>query len=127
MSATILLITALDETHRRPLLESQGYSVQVASPPEASKFLNATRYDLALIPTENGVAATLEYCAQMKRILPELRVAIIAQRAEYVPPGDSADAIIREQHSPARFLAAVKRLLETSAMDGKSFSASENQ
>lgn len=127
MSANILLVTTDDETHRRPLLESQGYSVQAVSAANAEQGLIDANFDLALVPTEPGVDAVLELCRNLKSKNPQLRVAVIAQRAEYVPADSCVDIVIREQHSPGRFLAAVKKLVDASLPNGHSFTAADGQ
>ena len=125
MSAKILLITVVDETHRKPLLESQGYMVQTAKPDDIERELGRNEHQLALIGTDNGVAATLEICERMKNLAPELRIGVIAQRSEYVPANSCVDAIIREQHTPRKFLAAVKKLADVPEPNDQSFLASE--
>lgn len=125
LSEKILLITALDETHRQPLLESQGYIVRTARIDDALRQLESDDYQLILVPTERGSAETLEFCEQLKNRFPELCIAVIAQRAEYIPLSNSVDAVIREQHSPGRFLAAVKKLLDIGSGNEQSFSASD--
>ena len=123
LGATILLIANADETHRKPLLESQGYSVQMASMENAEKCLAATTFLLALTASEGNIATTLNCCERMKSIAPEMRIAVIAERSEYFPPNSAVDAIIRQQHSPRQFLAAVRRLLDVSPLGQQSSSA----
>ena len=127
MSAKILLITAVDETHRQLLLESQGYLVQTAAHEDVPKHLSEDDYQLALVSTENGVAATLAFCETVKSNFPDVRIVVVAQRAEYIPANDFVDAVIREQHSPGRFLAAVKRLIDAGNSQQQSFSAADGQ
>jgi len=131
MSARILLVTAADNTHRKPLLESQGYVVDVVPAALVENRLRhpavPTPYDLALIATEDGVPATLDCCEKMKRIVPRLRIAVIAQRSEYVPPSQAVDAVIRQQYSPGKFLASVKRLLDDAPLGKESSAAAEGE
>ena len=127
VSTNILLVTTDDETHRRPLLESQGYLVKAASAAEAEQELEGCDFDLALVPTELEVDSVLEFCRKLKSTNPQLRVAVIAQRAEYVPADSCIDVVIREQHSPGRFLAAVKKLLDVSLPGGQSFTAADGK
>jgi hypothetical protein len=122
----ILLVTGRDDTHRKPLLESQGYEVVITPIEEVTGILLCRRFALALISTDGGVDATLDCCEKMKTVAPGIRIAVIAERAEYVPPNTAVDAIIRQQHSPGRFLAAVARLLDVSPL-GQSYSAKDGK
>lgn len=126
MSVTILLVTGRDDMHRKPVLESQGYKVEVAPMEDLTGILLSRCFALVLVSTEIGVDATLACCEKMKSVAPDTRIAVIAERAEYVPPNSAVDAIIRQQHSPGRFLAAVARLLDISPL-GQSYSASDGQ
>jgi CheY-like chemotaxis protein len=110
----ILLITVLDETHRQLLLESCSYKVTVARSDEAVARLVEETYQLVLATTDDGVDTALKVCATVKKSFPDVKVAIVAHRAEYVPATACADAVIREQYSPGRFLAKVKKLMEAS-------------
>lgn len=126
MSSAILLITSSDRALRKPLLQSQGYTVEMTSIKAAAGALQNGRFDLALLTTEDGVGATLACCEQVKSLAPNMRVAVIAQRAEYLPPNPAVDAIIRQQYSPERFLATVRRLLDGSQL-ADSFSAGDGE
>ena len=125
LNANILLITDADETHRQLLLESAGYSVQRVGTPSAEKHLHVGNYQLILLSSDDGIGSTLELCVRLKAIAPEARVAVIAQRSEYVPASPDIDIVIREQHSPGRFLAAVKKLVE--APRAQTFSAADGE
>jgi CheY-like chemotaxis protein len=116
MSAKILLVTATDETHRKPLLESEGYDVTLACVGDACNRVRFSQFALVLIPTDSGIENTLALCENIKAVAPEMRVAVIADRAEYIPPNVAVDAIVRQQHSPGKFLAAVRRLLDISPL-----------
>ena len=122
MSAKILLVTANDDTHRKPLLESEGYDVELDSIDDACKRAYLNQFALVLIPTDSGIDNALACCEKMKAAAPGTRIALIAVHAEYVPQNAPLDAIIRQQHSPGRFLAAVRRLLDISPL-GQSHSA----
>ena len=126
MGAAILLVTSNDRALRKPLLESQGYKVETRPSESVAETLRSAHFDLVLLPTDDGVNATLACCEEIKRHAPEMRVAVIAQRAEYVPPHPAVDAVIRQQYSPERFLATVRRLLDGSALE-RSYSAGEGE
>ena len=115
MSASILLVTAMDVTFRKLLLESQGYRVEAVSADSANSLAAKEQFRLALLATDGGTQATVELCEGLKRLNPAMRIAVIAQRSEYVPASEAVAAVIREQHSPGRFLAAVKKLVEGDA------------
>ena len=119
MNENILLITGHDDTYRQPLLEAQGYSVHATRIEQAMNALNGNTYQLVLVTTESGIPETLDFCEQLKAANPNLRVGILAQRAEYIPPNTCSDIVVRAQYSPAKFLAAIKRLLETTESDGR--------
>ncbi len=118
MSDKILLVTTIDETFQQPLLQSQGYDVQRTTIREAFDYLRNDDFQLALVTTESGVENTVTFCQDLKRTYPSMRVGIIAQRAEYLAPDDSVDSIIRMQHSPAKFLATVKKLFGQPSVEG---------
>ena len=126
MSSTILLVTSHDRALRKPLLESQGYKVEMISSEAVADSLQRARFDLVLIPTDDGVNATLACCEQIKRIDSKICVGVIAQRAEYVPPHPAVDAVIRQQYSPEKFLATIRNLLDGSPL-ADSFSAGESE
>jgi DNA-binding response OmpR family regulator len=115
LSDKILLVTTIDETFQQPLLQSQGYDVQKASLADALQRVENDNFELALVTTETGLPETVAFCQELKRLRPEVRVGVIAQRAEYVGPDGAIDGVIRMQHSPAKFLATVKKLLSRSS------------
>ena len=125
LSANILLITTADDTFRKLLLESQGYRVETASTEAAHSVVAKGQFHLALLSTDGGAQATIPLSKKLKEVSPATRIAVIAQRAEYVPPSESVEAIIREQHSPGRFLAAVKKLVDGDR--DRLFSATEGE
>jgi len=126
LSAKILLVTALDETHRKPLLESEGYRVTTVSPHDAGERLKSGEYQLVLLVKEAGSEETITFCEKVKQRSPHVKIAVIAQRAEYVPTIGLIDTVIRQQHSPRMFLSAVRKLL--SVPDGDRFlSATEGK
>jgi DNA-binding response OmpR family regulator len=119
LNENILLITGNDDTYRQPLLEAQGYSVQATRMDQAMTALDAKDFQLVLITTEHGISETLAFCERLKAARPNLRVGILAQRAEYIPVNTCADVVVRAQYSPAKFLAALKRILEAAPSDGR--------
>lgn len=120
MSETILLISKSDEAYRQLLLESDGYSVQRRDAQEARVLLRSERFRLALITTERGLDATLAFCEELKQLDEGMRVVVLAQRAEYLPPHPCVDALIREQYSPGKFLATVRKLMDGTVAEPKS-------
>jgi DNA-binding response OmpR family regulator len=112
----------MDDTFRKPLLESQGYRVEMVTPVAAEDALRKRHFQLVLLSTEMGARETLDLSARLLRIDPQVSIAVLAQRTEYVPGSDSVAVVIREQHSPGRFLAVVKKLLNgeeiSAAADG---------
>ena len=125
MRAKILLVTKMDDTHRKPLLESQGYFVEFTSIEVVFARLAENRFHLALLSTDDGAEEALRLSDRMKAEFPSMRIALVAQRAEYVPPNDTIDAVIRQQHSPGKFLAAIQRLIDA-ATDGEESSTVSN-
>jgi CheY-like chemotaxis protein len=119
MNENILLITGHDDTYRQPLLEAQGYSVQRVQIGQAFDALSTTTFQLVLVTTEKGIAETLGFCEHLKATYPNLHVGVLAQRAEYIPISSCADVVVRAQYSPAKFLAAIKRLLDGKVNDGR--------
>jgi len=114
----ILLVTSVDDTFQQPLLQNEGYGVQVSKVEDALAFLKQGEFRLVLITTEASVPKTIELCEQMKAAHPDLRVGLIAQRAEYIPSNHCIDAVIRSQHSPQKFLAAIRRLIDGHMAEG---------
>jgi hypothetical protein len=117
LNGNILLITGNDDTYRQPLLEAQGYSVRKTQLDQASTVLRSEAFQLVLVTTESGIENTLAFCIDAKTAHPSLRVGILAQKAEYIPLHSCADIVVRAQYSPAKFLAAIKRLLEAAPGD----------
>ncbi|MGZ4789571.1 MAG: hypothetical protein ACXVZX_13725 [Terriglobales bacterium] len=112
MRGKILLVTALDDTHRQLLLQSQGYAVVVVRHAEVLECLRRERYQLVLTTTDDGMQAVTDVCAKVREHFPDVKVAVVAQRSEYVPGQDCMDAVIRQQHSPAKFLSIINKLME---------------
>jgi response regulator RpfG family c-di-GMP phosphodiesterase len=112
----ILLITGQDDAHRRPLLEAQGYRVKSRRMDEALNTLKSEQFELVLVNTENGIASAVKFCHQLKSMLPEQLVAIVANRSEDVPGDHRADVIIRVQYNPAKFIGAINTLLGTAGV-----------
>lgn len=111
MSQNILFIAKSDETYRQLLLESEGFTVRRIDPQEARATLTTERFPLAVITTEHGPQETISFCRELKTHAPYMRVLVLAQRAEYLPPDQCIDALVREQYSPGQFVSAVRRLL----------------
>ena len=111
MSQNILFIAKTDEAYRQLLLESEGFTVRRIDPSEARAVLSADQFPLAVITTERGPQSTLEFCRELKSFAPMMRVLVLAQRAEYLPPDTCIDALVREQYSPGQFVAAVRRAM----------------
>jgi CheY-like chemotaxis protein len=114
----ILLVTSVDDTFQQPLLQNEGYQVHITAAEDALSCLRQDEYRLVLITTETSVPKTIELCEQMKSDYPNLGVALIAQRAEYIPSSHCIDAVIRSQYSPQKFLAAIRRLIDGKMAEG---------
>ncbi len=112
MSFKILLVATVDEAYHQLLLESQGYAVTKASAQEVPQRLQSEHYDLMMVTPEDPAQDVLPFCVRVREDNPKLRIVLIARRAEYVPANPAVDAVIREQSSPGKLLAAVKRVVE---------------
>ncbi len=109
----ILLVTPVDEAYRKPLLESEGYEVQIAATlVSARRALAKDGYELVLVVGDSSTEEMLAFCLDAKKFSPRTRTAVLAQWAEYVPKHPAVDAVIRIHHSPREFLAAVRMLVE---------------
>jgi len=104
------------------LLESAGYRVVVARHDEVLACLEQEAFQLLLATTDDGVQAALSVCATVKERWPDIKIAVVARRAEYIPEKICVDDIIRVQYTPGKFLARVKRLMD--AAGGQSLPAS---
>jgi DNA-binding response OmpR family regulator len=113
----ILLITSSDDTYRKPLLEADGYEVHTAGINDARPIIGSELYNLVLIGTELAGATMQEFCQQIRRTRPGVKIGVLAQNADYVAADDCADAVIRSQHSPGRFLATVRKIVELAPGD----------
>jgi hypothetical protein len=80
---------------------------------EALTTLKHEQFELVLVNTENGITSAVNFCHQLKSMLPSQRIAIVANRTEDVPGDHCADVIIRVQYNPAKFIGAVNTLLGT--------------
>jgi DNA-binding response OmpR family regulator len=114
----ILLVKSVDDTFQQPLLETAGYQVQITTPDDALSSLNEGAFRLVLITTESSVPRTLDLCGQIKSTYPNLRIGLLAQRAEYIPKHECIDAIIRTQYSPNKFLATIRHLMDGQLAEG---------
>jgi DNA-binding NtrC family response regulator len=124
--AKILLVTDLDTTHRRLLLESQGHEVTLASGHQVSILLREEEYDLALVSSEQDATEIVSLCEQMKVARPGMRVAVVVHTIGPVPASSAIDAVIDvPQQGPARFLAEVETQLRASKRDRRSRWASD--
>jgi hypothetical protein len=122
----ILLIASVDETYRKPLLETQGYQVDSANITNAEESLRSATYKAVLLATDVDGIALLDLCGRVKKAQPHARVGVLAQRAEYIPPNDCIDAIFRNQHSPGKFLSALRTLMSLSPGEKPSNADSED-
>jgi CheY-like chemotaxis protein len=110
----ILLITSMDDTYRKPLLETEGYQVHAVPPGEADQKLTSEQYEVVLIATNADGPGMLDFCTKVRNVQPAARIGVVAQRSEYITPNDCIDAVFRNQHSPGKFLAAVRKLINLS-------------
>ena len=111
LSSKILFVTGTDDTFRKPLLETQGYTVRTANIDNALRQLSMEKFKLALITTEHGITRTIVLCEQLKSAQPELRVGVLAQHSDDIP-STCVDIVLRMQYSPAKFLAAIRIVME---------------
>lgn len=113
----ILLITSSDDTYRKPLLEADGYEVHTVDINDARPVIGSELYHLVLIGTELAGNTMQEFCQQIRRTRPGVKIGVLAQRADYIPAEDCADVVIRSQHSPGKFLATVRRIVDLAPGD----------
>lgn len=118
MNGKILLVATVDEAYHQLLLESQGYSVQKARMDEALGLVGGEAYDLMLVTPEGEMVSVLEFCEQAHKKCAEMKIVLIARRAEYVPSTGAVHAVIREQSTPGRLLATIKKTIEGAAEKG---------
>ncbi len=107
----ILLVTGNDDTYRRMLLESQGYSVTPVQPNEALSVLHREEFHLVLVASTVGFSNSQQFCEQIKISHPKLRIGVVAHHGEDAPMESCADIVIRAQYSPAAFLGAINTVL----------------
>jgi CheY-like chemotaxis protein len=107
----ILLVTGNDDTYRKILLESHGYSVTPAQPNEVLSVLHSAQFHLVLVATHEGLSDSAAFCEQIKSSHPNLRVGVVAQHGERTPLESCADIVIHAQYSPAGFLGAINTVL----------------
>lgn len=118
MSRKILLVATVDEAYHQLLLESQGYTVSKAGMDDALGRIANEPYDLMLVTPEDEMITMLQFCKQAHERRPEMRIVLIARRAEYVPSTDAVHAVLREQSTPGKLLAAVKRTIDGTTEKG---------
>jgi len=107
-----ILLVGNDDTYRRMLLESHGYSVTPVEAHEALSTLERETFHFVLVASESGVANAAEFCGKLKLSYPKMRIGVVAQHGEHVPLEACADVVIRAQYSPAAFLGAVNTVLK---------------
>ncbi len=108
---SILLVTGNDDTYRKMLLESHGYSVTPAQPDEVLSALHSADFHLVLVATDGGLAEWPDFCEQIKSSHPKMRIGVVAQRGLHFPFEACADVVIHAQYSPAAFLGAINTVL----------------
>jgi len=108
----ILLVTGNDDTYRKMLLESHGYSVTPVQPGEALSVLHGAEFHLVLVATDAGFADSNTFCEGIKTRHPNMRIGVVARHGEYVPLKSYADIVIHAQYSPAAFLGAINTVLK---------------
>jgi PleD family two-component response regulator len=109
----ILLITSNDDTYRKPLLETQGYEVRSIDPQEAEDAVQYEHFDVVLFTSDGDLHKLFQFCAKLKKARPRAKLGVVAQRSEYVPGNECIDAVFRNQHSPGKFLAALRKLIDS--------------
>ena len=107
----LLLVTGNDDTYRKMLLESHGYSVTPVQPGEALSVLHGAEFHLVLVATDAAFADSNTFCERIKTRHPNMRIGVVAKHGEHIPLKNCADVVIHAQYSPAAFLGAINTVL----------------
>jgi cellulose synthase/poly-beta-1,6-N-acetylglucosamine synthase-like glycosyltransferase len=110
----IIMVASLDDTYRKPLLETAGYQVRLEPTLlDASRAMAKERYDLVLIVNDGNTEEVAAFCREAKSSLPNIRTALLARWAENIPQDTPVDVVIRTHQHPGKFLADIKTLVNS--------------
>lgn len=110
----IIMVASLDDTYRKPLLETAGYQVRLEPTLlDASRAMAKERYDLVLIVNDGNTEEVAAFCREAKSSLPNIRTALLARWAENIPQDTPVDVVIRTNQHPGKFLADIKTIVNT--------------
>ena len=100
-------------TVRDQILRVSGYEVTSSDSYEnAREILESTRYDLVLIDiqSEGDLKAADEFCALLKRVKPEQKVAFVCNwRVAII--SHCPDDVVRSEFDPAAFVSGVNEVV----------------
>ncbi|MCI0347935.1 MAG: hypothetical protein L0Z53_00785 [Acidobacteriales bacterium] len=109
-STRILLLDA--EPTFRLLLQFRGYETALAkSREEVRELLAQSSFNLVIVQVEFDRQAALDFCEELKKTYPTVRVALLAHHTLYFPPNSCPDGIIARQDGPIQFLQQVEELV----------------
>ncbi|HVZ61797.1 MAG TPA: hypothetical protein VG892_13510 [Terriglobales bacterium] len=110
----IIMVASLDDTYRKPLLETAGYQVRLEPTlMDASRAMARERYDVVLIVNDGNPEEVAAFCRETRLSRPNIRTALLARWAESIPQDTPVDVVIRTHHHPGKFLADIKTLVNT--------------
>ena len=102
-------------TVRDQILRVSGYEVTSSDSYEnAREILESTRYDLVLIDiqSEGDLKAADEFCALLKRVKPEQKVAFVCNwRVAII--SHCPDDVVRSEFDPAAFVSGVNDVVKS--------------
>ena len=112
MAATQRILLLNSEATFRLLLQFRGYEVTMAHTfQEARQELAASPYNLVVVQVEFDRHSALQFCEELKRDYPAIKVALLAHHTLYFPPTTCPDDVIVRQDGPSQFLKQVEQLV----------------
>ena len=116
-SKTILLVDGEGglQRLRAMLLSGRGFDAELAkSLEDGFQKIRQRQYQLVVVDVKHYAQAALDFCEEVKRECPDLKVALMADHTIYFPANTCPDEIIRKQDGPEAFLNQVEGMLHAS-------------
>lgn len=99
---------------RALMLRMQGYHVDTAADLHAARTVIATsgKYDLAIVDVGHFAEPGLEFCDEIKKIYPGLKVLMQVDENIFMDRASCPDKVIAKQEGPQHFVREVERMLQ---------------
>lgn len=98
------------------MLRMEGYHVDTAADLHAARAVIAAarKYNLVIVDVGYFAAPGLEFCEEIKKRYPALKVLMQVDGTLYVDRNTCPDEVVSKQEGPQHFVREVERLLQAS-------------